>query len=202
MTTIQLSLSAPQGITIKKAEFNYQRDNPKQVSQINIELQHAKEFPLQNIIDLYYGQGYVKGMVPSAVQQVFKKYPLKTFMDSISNSLSIKFELENFYLQIKIIHRFDEWFHSEQDVKAWEKQQTIGSKRRDLVQINYGAQVPENTKYMQILPDENPYGAAILKLGDQKLTTSLLLKYTGVEKIHTTSSNPKERKFPGTPLKV
>ena len=55
---------------------------------------------------------------------------------------------------------------------------------------------------MQILPDENPYGKAILKLGDQKLTTSLLLKYTGVEKIHTTSSNTKKRKFPGTPLKV
>ena len=88
MTSIQLlNLSAPKGITIKKAEVNYQRDNPKQVSQINIELQHAKEFPLQNIIDVYYGQGYVKGMVPHAVQQVFEKYPLKTFMDSISNSL-------------------------------------------------------------------------------------------------------------------
>ena len=201
MATIQLlNLSAPQGITIKKAEFNYQGDNPKQVSQINIELQHAKEFPLQNIIDVYYGQGYVKGMVPSAVQQVFKKYPLKTFMDSISNSLSIKFELENFYLQINIIHRFDEWFHSEQDVKAWEEQQTIGSKRRDLVQINYDEE--NTTTYMQILPEENRYGKAVLKLGDQKLTTSLLLKYTGVEKIHTTSSNPKKRKFPGTPLKV
>jgi len=202
MATIQLlNLSAPQGITIKKAEFNYQPDNPKQVSQINIELQHAKEFPLQNIIDVYYGQGYVKGMVPSAVQQVFKKYPLKTFMDSISNSLgAIPFELENFYLQINIIHRFDEWFHSDEDVKKWEEQQKIGYRRCDLVEIKYGAQVPENTKYMQILPD-NSNGKAVLKLGDQKLTTSLLLKYTGVEKIHTTS-NPKKRKFPGTPLKV
>ena len=199
MTSIQLlNLSAPKGITIKKAEFNYQRDNPKQVSQINIELQHAKEFPLQNIIDVYYGQGYVKGMVPSAVQQVFKKYPLKTFMDSISNSLSIKFELENFYLQINIIHRFDQWFHSDKDVKAWEEQQKIGYRRCDLVEISYDK---ENTKYMQILPDSNN-GKAVLKLGDQKLTTSLLFKYTGVEKIHTTSSNPKKRKFPGPPLKV
>jgi len=181
---LSTKLPAPQGITIKKAEFNYQGKDT--VPQINIELQHTKEFPIENIIDLYYGkytvsQGYrffLEGIVPRAVQQLFQTYNLKPLLDSIRNSLRVPpemFQLEAFKLDIKIIHRFDEWFHSE-DVQKWKQQQKIGNKRHDLVEVKYDG---ENTTYMQILPNHT------LKLGDQKLITSLTFKYTGVDKIHT-----------------